>query len=74
MDENSDVGGASMVVAPDGKVLANMFSRVGLETVDIDVDKKYYKPAGFGNAPSAHYEYIEKGRRPWKYRPAEARL
>ncbi|MBQ4145054.1 MAG: hypothetical protein IJD36_00370, partial [Clostridia bacterium] len=32
--------------------------------------QKYYKPAGFGNAPSAHYEYIEKGRRPWKYRPA----
>lgn len=70
MDENSDIGGASMVVAPNGEVLANMYSRVGMETVDIDVHKKYYKPAGFGNAPSAHYEYIEKGRRPWKYRPA----
>lgn len=70
MDENSDIGGASMVVAPDGTVLANMYSRVGLETVDIDVGKKYYKPAGFGNPPSAHYEYIEQGRRPWKYRPS----
>ena len=70
MDENSDIGGASMVVAPDGEILANMYSRVGMETVDIDVHQKYYKPAGFGNAPSAHYEYIEKGRRPWKYRPA----
>ncbi len=70
MDENSDIGGASMVVAPNGEVLANMHSCVGMETVDIDVHKKYYKPAGFGNAPSAHYEYIEKGRRPWKYRPA----
>ena len=55
MDENSDIGGASMVVAPDGKVLLNMYSRVGLETVDIDINKKYYKPAGFGNPPSAHY-------------------
>lgn len=70
MDENSDIGGASMVVAPNGDVLANMYSRVGMEVVDIDVHQKYYKPAGFGNPPSAHYEYIEKGRRPWKYRPA----
>lgn len=70
MDENSDIGGASMVVAPDGKVLANMHSRMGMETVDIDINQKYYKPAGFGNLPAAHYEYVEKGRRPWKYRPA----
>ena len=69
MDENSDIGGASMVVAPDGTVLENMKSRIGMAVVDIDVNKKYYKPAGFGNPPSAHYEYIEKGRRPWKYRP-----
>lgn len=70
MDENSDIGGGSVVVAPDGKVILNMKSRVGLETVDVDIAKKYFKPAGFGNSPSAHYEYIEKGRRPWKYRPA----
>ena len=70
MDENSDIGGASMVVAPTGKVLVNMGSRVGMETVEIDPKEKYYKPAGFGNPLAAHYEYIEKGRRPWKYRPA----
>ena len=70
MDENSDIGGASMVVAPDGEVLLNLYSRVGLATVEIDPKAKYYKPAGFGNPPAAHYEYIEKGRRPWKYRPA----
>ncbi|MBQ9080291.1 MAG: hypothetical protein IJY27_04380 [Clostridia bacterium] len=70
MDENSDIGGASMVVAPNGDVLCNLGSRVGMECVDIDVTKKYYKPAGFGNPPAAHYEYVEKGRRPYKYRPA----
>lgn len=70
MGENSDTGGASMVVAPDGKVLLNMFSRTGLDTVDIDVKEKYFKPAGFGNPLAAHHEYIEIGRRPWKYRPA----
>jgi glycerophosphoryl diester phosphodiesterase len=70
MDESSDIGGASMVVAPNGEILADMGSRVGLAVVDIDPAKKYYKPAGFGNPDAAHYEYIEKGRRPWKYRPA----
>ena len=70
MDENSDIGGASMVVAPNGKILTNMYSKVGISTVEIDPKQKYCKPAGFGNPPSAHYEYIEKGRRPWKYRPS----
>ena len=70
MDEHSDIGGGSCVVAPDGEVLLDMASRVGLETVEIDPRKKYYKPAGFGNPDAAHHEYIEKGRRPWKYRPA----
>ncbi len=70
MDENSNIGGASLVAAPTGEVLCNMHSRVGMACVEIDVKNKYYKPAGFGNPPAAHYEYIEKGRRPWKYRPA----
>ena len=70
MDEHSDIGGASMIVSPRGDVLVNMGSRVGMECVEFDPHEKYYKPAGFGNPLSAHYEYIEKGRRPWKYRPA----
>ena len=70
LDENSEVGGGSMVVAPDGKILLNLRHQAGMMTVDIDPHSKYYKPAGFGNPPSAHYQYIELGRRPWKYRPA----
>ena len=70
MDENSTVGGGSMVVAPTGALLLNMESRVGMECVTIDPKAKYYKPAGFGNPDAAHYEYVEEGRRPWKYRPA----
>ncbi len=69
MDESSDIGGASLVAAPTGEILLSMKSRVGLECVEIDPEAKYFKPAGFGNPPSAHHEYIEKGRRPWKYRP-----
>ena len=70
MDEDSDVGGASMIVNPRGEVLVNMGSRVGMACAEFDPHEKYYKPAGFGNPLAAHYEYIEKGRRPWKYRPA----
>lgn len=70
LDETSDIGGGSLVVAPDGRTVFNMGTRVGMETCEIDPHKKYYKPAGFGNPDAAHFEYIEKGRRPWKYRPA----
>lgn len=67
--ENSDICGASMVVSPYGKVLANMKGKFGLTSVEFDPKDKYYKPAGFGNQPKAHYEYIEFGRKPWQYRP-----
>lgn len=70
MGEDAALGGCSMIVAPTGKILADMESRVGMTTVDFDPQEKYYKPAGFGNPPAPHYAYIEEGRRPWKYRPA----
>lgn len=66
----SDVCGASMIVSPYGHVLKNMKGRFGMETAEFDPKDKYYKPAGFGNPDSAHYEYIEYGRKPWQYRPA----
>ena len=70
MGEETDIGGGSCVVSPDGEVLVDMKSRVGMETVEINPSQKYYKPAGFGNLPASHFEYVEAGRRPWKYRPA----
>ena len=70
MGEDSPVGGGSMIVSPEGKTLANLKSRVGLATAEFDPQKKYFKSAGFGGAVKAHWEYIEDGRRPWKYRPA----
>ena len=70
MGADSTLGGSTMAVAPTGKVLVNMKSEVGMTCVDIDPSEKYYKPAGYGNPPSAHWEYAEIGRRPWKYRNA----
>ncbi|MBE6688523.1 MAG: hypothetical protein E7588_04490 [Ruminococcaceae bacterium] len=70
MDKKSNICGASMIVAPNGDMLVNMKSETGIATAEIDINKKYYKPAGFGNPPAPHYEYIEFGRNPWQYRPA----
>lgn len=70
LGEDSEIGGSSMVVAPDGTMLANMKSKVGICRCEIEPEKKYYKPAGFGGQQKPHYVYIEEGRRPWNYRPA----
>ena len=70
MGLDSPVGGGSMIVAPSGEMLGNMFSRVGTLTVEFDPHAKYLKPMGYGNPPGLHSTYIEVGRRPWKYRPA----
>ncbi len=68
--EDSEVCGASMAVSPYGKVIANMKGRFGAVTVEFDPADKHFKPAGYGNPPASHHEYIEYGRKPWQYRPA----
>ena len=65
---DSDICGCSAIIAPDGKVLVDMKSEIGVGSAEIDPHAKYYKPAGFRGKPKAHYEYIEEGRRPWLYR------
>ncbi len=67
-DEHATICGGSMAVSPKGDVLCNMKGRFGALTVEFDPHDKYYKPAGYGNPPAAHHEYIEYGRRPWQYR------
>ena len=69
MGKRSKLGGCSCVVAPTGEILGNLRSKVKSMDVVFDPAKKYLKPAGYGNPPAMHSEYIEIGRRPWKYRP-----
>ena len=40
MGEDSDIGGGSMAAAPDGNILLNMKSRVGMECFEFDPSKK----------------------------------
>lgn len=70
LGETAITGGSSMIVAPDGIVLADLKNKVGCACVDLDPHKRYLKPAGFGNPDAPHHQYVEDGRRPWKYRPA----
>lgn len=70
LGESSGVCGCSMVVSPKGEMLLNMKSRIGIESTEIDVNEKYFKPAGFKGKPKAHFEYINDGRRGWLYRPS----
>ena len=70
LGSESPTGGASMVVSPKGEVLLDLRNREAAESVEIDVSDKLFKPAGFNNPLSSHPDYIEKGRRPYKYRPA----
>lgn len=68
LGEDSKTGGASMVVSPRGEVLLDLENRTAAECVTFDVTEKLYKPAGYQNPPTSHPDYVEKGRRPYKYR------
>lgn len=63
LGEDSKVCGCSMAVSPDGTILANMKNKVGLEIVEIDPKKKYYKASGFEGTLKSHYEYVDEGRK-----------
>lgn len=69
MGKDSPVGGCSCFVAPTGEILGNLYSRQDVLDAVFDPAVKYLKPAGYGNPPSMHSDYMEIGRRPWKYRP-----
>lgn len=70
VDNGSNLGGGTMIVGPDGLIIENLGQEVGTAVAEIDPHRKYLKPGGFGNPDCCHWQYIEQGRRPWKYRQA----
>ena len=65
LSEDSEICGCSCVVSPNGKILTNMKSKVGVSYTEFDPLQKFYKAAGFGGKQLTHFEYTEQGRRPW---------
>ena len=57
-------GGCSMVVAPDGKILADMGKDIGSISVDVDLNYKYMRTAGFGGGMIRNDDFINNGLRP----------
>lgn len=74
MGVDAGVGGTSMVVAPNGDVVAGFDGQIGMFCAEIDPHQRYLKPAGFGNPDDCHHHYVEVGRRPWKYRNGGAAI
>ena len=58
-DENK--GGNSMIVSPDGNILANLGKEVGSVSVDVDLSYKYMRPAGFGCGLVRNDDFINNG-------------
>ena len=59
---DSKVCGSSMVVSPDGTIIANMKNDVGIKIVEFDPKQKYLKASGFNGVMRPHYEYVDEGR------------
>ena len=55
---DSDHGGCSMIVSPDGQILCDLGSSIGSASVKIDLTWKYYRNAGFGGSIVRNDEFI----------------
>lgn len=60
---SDEKGGCSMIVAPDGQILADLGSDVGRASAEIDVFWKYLRPAGFGGKMVRNDDFINDGLR-----------
>lgn len=61
---DSEHGGCSMIVAPDGVILKDMESDVGAVSQTVDEKQKYMRSAGFGGNQIPNDEFINRGLRP----------
>ena len=70
MGENSVLGGNSMVVSPEGNILGEFGSKVGLFSCEVeDVKHKYMRSNSFGGKLIPNDQFVEQARATWAYRP-----
>ncbi|MDD2502378.1 MAG: glycerophosphodiester phosphodiesterase family protein, partial [Clostridia bacterium] len=70
--EDCKYGGSSMIVSPNGEVIAAMGQKTGLLCSEIDPKVKHSRPDTFGHPDILNDIFIEKGRTPWAYRASGA--
>lgn len=59
--DSDEFGGHSMIVAPDGKIIADMGKKPGSTTVSVDIKWKHMRPAGFGGGLVRNDDFINMG-------------
>lgn len=62
--ESDARGGCSMIVSPEGVILADMGKEIGSASVEIDPKFKYMRTAGFGGGMVRNDDFINMGLRP----------
>lgn len=67
--DRPEVGGRTLVAAPDGTLLADAGAEAGTIKATFAPHRKFVKPASFGRPPVEHRALIEAHRRPATYRP-----
>lgn len=59
--DSDEKGGCSMIVAPDGQILADIGKGIGSVSAEVDPKQKYMRSAGFGGGMVRNDDFIEMG-------------
>lgn len=59
--QDKNTGGCSMIVKPDGNIMENLKSNVGVQSSFVDLKEKYYRSAGFGEKLVRNDDFINAG-------------
>lgn len=70
--EDCGHGANTMIVAPDGRVLASLGQKTGMLARDVDAKFKHMRADSYGQPPVPNDFFISKGRTPWAYRACGA--
>ncbi|MBO5286964.1 MAG: carbon-nitrogen hydrolase family protein [Clostridia bacterium] len=65
---SNERGGCSMIVSPEGKILADMGKDIGSVMVELDPKYKYMRTAGFGGKIIRNDDFINEGLRPQAFK------
>ena len=65
---DTERGGNSMIVAPDGQILKNLGKEVGSISATVDPKQKYMRTAGFGGGMIRNDDFINNGLYPTAFK------
>jgi len=70
MGADSELGGNSMAVSPEGEILCEFGNQLGrMDCIVDDVKHKYMRSNSFGGVMIPNNEFVEQARATWAYRP-----